>query len=269
MKLVARSAFGWGASGAGRANPRAGVVIHYDGSDQGLAGKPHSACVAYWKNTRSFHMGARRGWADIGYSFGCCPHGEVFEGRGLGKVQAAQPGGNATWYSATLMSGPTEDPTPAQIDAVRQLRAWLMSRGVGGAVRGHRDFFSTSCPGDRLYRLVKDGTFTRGASTTSREDDDVSAKELWQHELDVPFGSKENPSWQVGNIVVNNAKWTYEMRSTLAQLGAKVDAQSVTIQALIELLKQRNDGIDVDALMARIEQAIERVQVRLDVADAG
>lgn len=145
MKLVKRDAFGWPASKAGKANPRAGLCIHYDGSDQGLAGKPHTACVTYWKNTRAFHMGPRRGWADVGYSWSACPHGVIFEGRGLGRVQAAQPGGNATWYSVSLMSGPSEDPTPAQIDAVRQLRAWLMAKGVKAGVKGHRDFFSTSC----------------------------------------------------------------------------------------------------------------------------
>jgi peptidoglycan hydrolase-like protein with peptidoglycan-binding domain len=32
--------------------------------------------------------------------------------------------------------------------------------GVSGTVLGHRDFISTSCPGDRAYALVKDGTFT-------------------------------------------------------------------------------------------------------------
>jgi hypothetical protein len=481
MELVKRSTFGWGPTAAGIANPRSGLVIHYDGSDQGLAGKPHSACITYWKNTRRFHMGANRGWADIGYSFGAClpldstevltqsgwtmlgavtaadliaswapdsgaitfdapvsyipghedkvikvhhwemtrdhrmfikdyrrpgiswkeraaaevkrnsiipaqgeyaapglpieddvlrllvwaqadgnyimrpsgivtlrfhlvkqrkierilallgtlglshtvnpchggqhtrinihaanwlranvyrwmpdktwtweflnldghqvdvvmdelphadgdtrgryytaepinadvisalcvlhgrkaaviptdtslevqvthrsaqqhwvwspsakldptsrttrvgcvetvngtliirqsgkvalvgncPHGVLFEGRGENHVQAAQPGGNSTFYSVTLMSGPGEDPTTAQIDTVRQLRAYLMRKGMAGSVRGHRDFFSTSCPGDRLYRMVRDGTFTRSAGQTPAahpQEDDV------------------------------------------------------------------------------------------------
>jgi hypothetical protein len=258
MKLAQRASFGWGPSGARTATPTRGLVIHYDGSDQGLAAKPHSACVAYWKNTRKFHMGSSRGWADIGYSFGACPHGEVFEGRGLGHEQAAQPGGNTTWYSVTLMSGPSERPTPAQIGAVRQLRAWLMSKGVGAAVKGHRDFFSTSCPGDLLYGLVRDGTFTRAAN---QEEDDVSAKDLWQHELPVPFGSAENPSWQAGNLLTNHGIW-------LRKISGQLDAQSATIKALAEALAARDTEIDVEALMARIEAAIEGVTVRLEVPDA-
>ncbi|MEW2354972.1 hypothetical protein [Spirillospora sp. NPDC029432] len=104
-----------------------------------------------------------------GNSFSACPHGYVMEGRGLNRQQAAQPGGNSTWYSCTLMSGPDESPTDAQVQAVRELRAWLMGKGVAGAVRGHRDFISTSCPGDRLYRLVKNGTFGKAPS----EEDDM------------------------------------------------------------------------------------------------
>ena len=61
MRFQSRSAFGWPASAAGRANPIKGLVIHYDGPNQGLARKAHSACVSYRKRTRSVHMGPSRG----------------------------------------------------------------------------------------------------------------------------------------------------------------------------------------------------------------
>lgn len=177
--FVSRSDLGWGASPAAYANPTSGLVIHYDSSNLGLAGKPHSACVTYWKNTRSFHVNGN-GWADIGYSFFCCPHSYILEGRGIRKTQAAQPGGNTTYYSCTLAGGPSEDPTSAQIDAVRRLRKWLMDDyGVAGTVKGHRDFISTSCPGDKAYALVKNGTFGKapGDATGGMEDDMVGLRE--------------------------------------------------------------------------------------------
>jgi hypothetical protein len=268
MRLTTRAALGWPPTQAARATPTKGLVIHYDGSVQGLDGKPHSACIDYWRRTRSFHMGAARGWADIGYSFGVCVHGEVFEGRGLGRVQAAQPGGNSTWYSATLMSGPGERPTPAQVDAVRQLRRWLMGQGVAGEVKGHRDFYSTSCPGDVLYALVKDGTFTRSPGG-QKGDDMPTPKELWQHELPVPFGKPENPEWQAGNILVNIAKWELEQRDRLKTLEAKVDAQNATIGELARALATHDTEIDVEALVGRIEAAITGIKVRLAVDTAG
>lgn len=166
-KLQWRSDFGWSPhSPASKADPKRGLVVHYDSSNQNLAAKSHSACVSYWKRTRAFHTGPSRGWADIGYSWGCCSHGYVMEGRGLFRAQAAQPGGNTTYYSVTLMTGPSDTVTDAQINAVRQLREWLMepTSSISGTVKGHRDFVATSCPGTKAYNLVKDGTFRRPAA---------------------------------------------------------------------------------------------------------
>ncbi|MER5622514.1 peptidoglycan recognition family protein [Streptosporangium sp. NPDC002544] len=276
MKLVNRAAFGWGPSAASAARPREGLVIHYDGSNQGLASKAHSACVTYWQNTRKFHMGASRGWADIGYSFGACPHGYVFEGRGLDRVQAAQPGGNSSHYSVTLMSGPGEDPTAAQVDAVRQLRAWLMGQGVGPAVKGHRDFFATSCPGDRLYRLVRDGVFS---GSPTKEDDMPTAKEIadavyerlshtvtedvWAAKEGILApGQKVDPRTALRQIWAYGKDGYHRQREVLARL----DAQNATIRELAVALAARDDEIDVDALVARIEAAIEGITVRLEVS---
>lgn len=156
MKLDKRSAFGWGPTGAAYAACKNGLVAHYDGSNQHLAGKSHDACRTYWKNTRKFHMNSR-GWSDIGYSFAVCPHGYVLEGRGWQRQQAAQPGGNSTWTSVTFMSGPTEQPTAAQLEAFRALRAWLRGKGLGTQISYHSKFISTSCPGRILREMVTSG----------------------------------------------------------------------------------------------------------------
>jgi hypothetical protein len=242
------------------------LVIHYDGSNQGLAGKPHSACRDYWRRTRSFHTGPSRGWADIGYSFGCCPHGYVLEGRGLNKQQAAQPGGNATWYSCTLMGGDTETPTAAQINAVRELRAWLRSKGLGAAVRGHRDFIPTSCPGPIAYRMVKDGTFT-GTPTNTPQEDDVSFTDS------IPVGNTydgdwNHPTYPASFMIVAAATYGKRTKLLLDKVHREVAAQGAAITELtkaVTALAANGGDLDTDELLDRIRSEISRVVVRLDV----
>ncbi|WP_236574548.1 N-acetylmuramoyl-L-alanine amidase [Nocardiopsis sp. FR26] len=163
--LVWRSELGWEPfSPAAPANPDLGLVVHYDSSDKGLHNKPHEACIEYWNWCRRFHTGTR-GWDDVGYSFFGCAHSYILEGRGLWRYQAAQgtTEGNARWYSVTLATGPNDPITAGHIEAVRQLRAWLMEpdTSIAGTVRGHRDFTTTSCPGDKAYALVRNGVFAQ------------------------------------------------------------------------------------------------------------
>lgn len=267
MNITTRADLGWPPTGARPANPTQGIAVHYDGSNQGLASKPHSACLTYWHGTRAFHRGAARGWLDIGYSYGVCPHGHVLEGRGLGREQAAQPGANTTYYSVTFMSGPAEDPTPEQLQAFAELRTWLMSKhGVGAAIKGHRDFVATSCPGDRLYALVKSGALKKGGTAVAV---DPTAKKIWTHEIPVPWGSKDNPEWQAKSILVNTAERVRALGETLKRVEAKIDAQGAVILELSTALANLTPGeqVDVGALVARIEQAIEGITVQLTVSD--
>jgi hypothetical protein len=167
MKFEKRSAFGWPATSANSAPCKNGLVVHYDGSNQGLAGKSHDSCRAYWKATRKFHMGPARRWRDIGYSYAVCAHGIVMEGRGWQREQAAQPGGNTTWTSVTFMSGDSEKPTDAQVNAFRELRAWLRGKGLAAAISYHGRFISTSCPGKILRGMVTDGKLAGSPSKPS------------------------------------------------------------------------------------------------------
>lgn len=161
-KAETRKSLGWPAmtnvKGAARCKPTTGLVLHWDGAG-GLVGASHSACIAYWRRVRRQHKQSR-GWIDIGYAWGVCPHGGRFEGRGWGWQQAAQPGGNATWESVSLMLGPGEKPTDAQINSVRALRADLMkNHGLKAPIRGHYQFIPTDCPGPEIKRLIANGTF--------------------------------------------------------------------------------------------------------------
>jgi hypothetical protein len=159
LRLQRRSAFGWPATAAPSARTDHGMAVHYEGGRTGIANWTHDRCIAHWQATRRFHMNTR-GWIDIGYAYGLCKH-YVLEGRGGFRAQAAQPGGNTTWESATFMTGPGEAIHPGQLENFRQLRAWRRSKGVAAAIRPHSSFVSTGCPGDILRRMIADGTLTR------------------------------------------------------------------------------------------------------------
>lgn len=179
MKLEKRSSFGWPTTTAASAPCRNGLVVHYnDKPPMHFASKPHSACREYWKNTRTFHMNGR-GWRDIGYSFAACAHGIVMEGRGWQREQAAQPGGNTTWTSVTFMSGEGEHPTAAQIEAFRELRAWLRGKGLAAAISYHGRFISTSCPGSVLRGMVTSGALAGSPSKPSAP----AGADAWQEAM--------------------------------------------------------------------------------------
>jgi hypothetical protein len=204
MRLQRRSAFGWGPTPAPSAPCRNGVAVHYNGGNTALAGKSHSACVSYWKRTRSFHINDR-GWLDIGYLFMVCVHGYVMEGRGFGRAQAAQPGGNTTWTSVTFASGPSERPTTAQLNAFRELRAWLRARGVAAAIRPHSAFVSTACPGNILRGLIRNGTLTGAPSKPGGGTPEPSEEEVLRTVVDlgardpqtIPGGARQSLSFEV------------------------------------------------------------------------
>lgn len=211
MHIVKRDYFGWPESNAKSANPQSGVVLHYDGPGRNLSKKTHIECSRYWKQVRSDHMN-RHGWADIGYSYGVCPHGIAFEGRGAKKTQAAQEGANSSYYSISLMLGNGEKPTDKQIASVKELRDYLHKQyGNSNVVKGHKDFNSTDCPGTIIYQMIKDGVF----SSVSKKSD----TELIQEALNK---AGRTPKLKVdgiyGPLTTNAVKW-FQRKHKLSATG--------------------------------------------------
>lgn len=165
MKLVTRRE--WGARSARSVTPldRAAVrflVVHYSAMNADEQ-RAHADCAARVRGIQRFHMESDQlapgGGADVGYSWLVCKHGYVFAGRGLKRRQAAT--GPANGFSVAVCflgddSAGRDDVTPAGRRALRELVAFLQRNAPNlEGVRGHRDFMSTSCPGDELYRYVQ------------------------------------------------------------------------------------------------------------------
>lgn len=179
-RFVSRRELGWGSTSSGWAMTNQGMIAHYD-SGYWLRNRrrelkaanrsEHIACGEYWTRTRNMHR-AGNGWRDVGYAYFVCPDDYVFAGREVNHVQAAEaptPGkmqnGNTRYVAVTFGLGPDEVPTDGALRAWARLRKWLMdTHGVRGNVYGHRDFTSTSCPGDEIYKLVRSGKLKGSAA---------------------------------------------------------------------------------------------------------
>lgn len=136
----------------------AGVKVHY------LAGHvdpeivhDHRRCTELVRQVQGWHMDGN-GWSDIGYSALVCPHRAVFEGRGPGALPAANGAGlNAGHYAVACLLGERGlvEPSEGMLDGLADAIGWLRRAGAGHEVQGHRDGYATECPGDPLYKIVK------------------------------------------------------------------------------------------------------------------
>ncbi len=158
MKLITRHA--WGAR-----SPRVplqmlasthGVKVHYTGMhiyDHGA--DRHDLCITLVHSIQNDHMD-HNGWNDIGYSFLVCRHGDVFEGRGLHHLPAANGAGlNEGHYAVCGLVGNDGlvDPSEAMLNGIRDAIEYCRAQGdAGQEIKGHRDGYSTDCPGRSYTR---------------------------------------------------------------------------------------------------------------------
>lgn len=283
MKYVTRAQ--WGArayrlpGGATRyaSAKRRGVKLHYLGGP--YEDRAHTQCAAYVRKIQADHMD-RNGWSDIGYSFVVCTHGWVYEGRGLNRRNSAN--GNAALneqdYAVLLLVGSSglTRPTDAQLHGARDAIDHCHTSGPAGTwLGGHRDGYATACPGQPIYDWARKGAPRPGGSvppiiTAPKEDgmpaSDADIKKFWNLDgfIPAPDGSTDNPYWAPSSIL-------RDTNVRLRQLQGTVTAQGVTIQQLVKTMADLAAGvteIDTDALIARIEAAIEGVTIHLDVPDA-
>lgn len=246
---VTRAQLGWGPSQAPtQTDPVLGLKIHYEGTPVPV--KDHSYCDDRWKAIRASHLAnTAEGYSDVAYNWAVCNHGIVFEGRGWGKRTGAN--GTASLnrtHNAILWMGGTSGvvtPSAVAVESIKGLIHYLRSKGAGKEIKGHRDGYATSCPGDPMYSLVKSGKLepTVVAPTPPKEVPDVNPVE--QNQLEYVYNTVS--ALYKGRAL---APWTYKgLNETkdaywyLRESKAKVDALSVKLAAVEKKL---------DALIAKL-----------------
>lgn len=160
IRRICRDA--WGAkpvSGKMRAHSIVRVSVHHSG-------------VGFWDNRRAparfrSHQASHqaKGWPDIAYHLLIDRHGHVYRGRPLWARGDTATDYNPRGHLLVMCEGnfQKQSPTAAQIRALVDVLAWACVKYdlPLHRIKGHRDVASTVCPGDRLYRLLEDGSIRR------------------------------------------------------------------------------------------------------------
>lgn len=144
------------------------VVAHYTAAPNLIDGDPGEQWGLLPQYLRSIHHDYlhNRPQPDgsPGYSIGYCvavdARGEAWELRGFDIKPAATKGHNDHAWPILLLVDGQDAATPEAVETVRELVT--RAQGQAGrplAIRGHRDFAATQCPGDGVYGQVQDGTF--------------------------------------------------------------------------------------------------------------
>ncbi len=160
IRAICRDA--WGArppSGKLRAHSIVRVTVHHSG-------------VGFWDNRRAparfrSHQASHQaqGWPDIAYHLLIDRHGHVYRGRPLWARGNTATNYNPRGHLSVMCEGnfQKQSPTDAQVSALVDVLAWACVKYDLPLyrIKGHRDFAATACPGDRLYRLLDDGSIRR------------------------------------------------------------------------------------------------------------
>ena len=139
------------------------IVYHYTASNADEQAD-HANCAQRVRGIQIYHQKVK-GWNDIAYNFVVCKHGFIFEGRGIENKSAATGADNDHTLAVCFLGDDTagrDDVTPKGREALVEITRWIRQRRPAARyLKGHRDFMSTSCPGDELYAYVRSSTFAK------------------------------------------------------------------------------------------------------------
>jgi len=220
-----------------------GFVIHHNGPSANCIGKPHSRCISFWNGVKAYHQQKWPDSNDIAYSFGVCPHGTRFVGRGWNKNQYAggtdvvghDDGPDSAWFSVLEFIGggpgtgyPNEAPTEAMVADTKSLIAeGRKAEHCGTQVLPHNAFKVKPCPGSEFTVLAYQWN-NRSLTTETPEPE--------EEDMDLIIDSPGNPALWVGGGNVKSLNPA--QRSALRAIGVAPkqvdDATSDALRSLVD-----------------------------------
>ncbi|XP_024079389.2 peptidoglycan-recognition protein SC2-like [Terrapene carolina triunguis] len=130
------------------------VIIHHTAGNRCTS---QASCIQQVRGIQNYHMDTLR-WPDIGYNFLIGEDGNVYEGRGWRTVGAHAKNWNYKSLGFSFLGNfSSRVPNTAALNAAKSLIQCAVSKGFlrrTYTLKGHRNVFATSCPGNALYRVI-------------------------------------------------------------------------------------------------------------------
>jgi hypothetical protein len=131
---------------------RTSVVIHHSVTSEG---KSQAEVEAILRKIDNQHRS--KGWGGIGYNLAVDYDGRVYEARGLDILGAHASGVNTKAYGVCYIGDGRKGITEKGILGIKKAIVLVQNHSAKKLkVVGHRDVNSTGCPGDKIYRLMRE-----------------------------------------------------------------------------------------------------------------
>lgn len=160
--MISRSDWGAGKPvGEAKTHKIEFITIHHTGTNQRvdiLTGTKMRNLQRFSQREDKLASGKTKpAWFDIPYHYYIAVNGEIAEGRELKFVGDTNTEYDPTGHALVVVEGSfdKQQPTPAQIESLKQVVAWLAAkyRVPAANIRGHYDYAKTACPGENLKKL--------------------------------------------------------------------------------------------------------------------
>lgn len=148
----------WGArpsEGRFRKHTIVRMTVHHSG----VTLRDNKDAPQRFRDAQAYHQ--RQGWPDIAYHVLIDLHGNIYKGRPTWAEGDTFTDYDPRGHLLVMCEGNfSEQQVPdAQYRALRDVLAWGRRRFDVSArtIKGHRDYASTACPGNDLYRRIRSG----------------------------------------------------------------------------------------------------------------